>query len=111
MEGLGAAVPAMEDSRMIDASSVRERCGLNVSDADSAFLQSYLGRIGGTQTYVELLEDYWLPEWHGVYTNPCCLLVLSLYGHEDGGGFWKEKVTQILSHVDGSASAVGVEFL
>ena len=43
MEGLGAAVPAMEGSRTIDAQCFQPRYSLYVSDADSAYLQAWLG--------------------------------------------------------------------
>ena len=43
MEGLGAAVPAMEDSRTIDAHGLKPGYNTWVSDADSAYLQAWLG--------------------------------------------------------------------
>ena len=89
MEGLGAAVPAMEDSRTLDAQSLRPGYVCEVSDADSAYLQAWLG--SKVEVWVEIPEEYWLPEWYGKYTHPVCLLVLALYGHEDSGGYWEEK--------------------
>ena len=89
MEGLGAAVPAMEDSRTIDAHGLKPGYNTWVSDADSAYLQAWLG--SKCAVWAEIPEEYWLPEWHGKYEHPICLLVLALYGHEDSGGYWEEK--------------------
>ena len=89
MEGLGAAVPAMEDSRTIDAHGLKPGYNTWVSDADSAYLQAWLG--SKCAVWAEIPEEYWLPEWYGKYEHPICLLVLALYGHEDSGGYWEEK--------------------
>ena len=89
MEGLGAAPPAMEDSRALDAKSCQPGYCQTVADAESAYLQAYLG--SKVEVWVEIPYEYWLPEWIGVYTRPVCLLVLALYGHEDSGGYWEEK--------------------
>ena len=89
MEGLGAAVPAMEDSRAIDAQALQPGYILTLSDADSAYLQAWLA--SKFETWAELPEEYWLPEWEGKYEKPVCPLVLALYGHEDSGGYWEEK--------------------
>ena len=89
MEGLGAAVPAMEDSRAIDAHGLKPGYNVWVSDADSAYLQAWLG--SPVEVWAEIPEEYWLPEWKGKYYNPVCRLMLALYGHEDSGGYWEEK--------------------
>ena len=89
MEGLGAAVPAMEDSRTIDAQSLRPGYACYAADAESAYQQAWLG--GKYEVWVEIPEEYWLPGWEGKYTHPCCRLILALYGHEDSGGYWEEK--------------------
>ena len=89
MEGLGAAPPAMEDSRALDAMSCQPGYVQTISDADSAYLQAWLG--SKYEVWVEIPREYWLPEWEGKYERPLCLLVLALYGHEDSGGYWEEK--------------------
>ena len=70
MEGLGAAVPAMEDSRTIDAHGLKPGYNTWVSDADSAYLQAWLG--SKFECWAEIPEEYWLPEWHGKYEHPIC---------------------------------------
>ena len=89
MDGLGAAVPAMEDSRTIDAHGLKPGYNTWVSDADSAYLQAWLG--SKCAVWADIPEEYWLPEWYGKYEHPICLLVLALYGHEVSGGYWEEK--------------------
>ena len=79
MEGLGAAVPAMEDSRLLDAQSLKPGWEVTCSDADSAYLQAFLN--SKFPTYVEIPREYWLKEWVGKYERPMCPLVLALYGH------------------------------
>ena len=89
MEGLGSAPPAMEDSRSLDARSVHPDYEQTISDAISAYLQEYMR--SKYKTYVSVCEEYWEPEWRGKYHEPCCLLILCLYGHTDSGGFWELK--------------------
>ena len=84
MEGLGAATPEMADSRCLDAKSLQPGWNCWISDAESAYLQAYLG--SKVPVWVELPEEYWPKEWHGKYSRPMCQLILALYGHEDSGG-------------------------
>ncbi len=42
MEGLGSAPPAMEDNRALDVKSLQPGYTQSDSDAESAYLQSYL---------------------------------------------------------------------
>ena len=90
-EGLGAAMPDMADSRFLDAQSMQEGWEITTADAESAYLQAYLG--GKHEVWVEVPYEYWEPSWKAKYafgTALVCRLILALYGHVDSGGFWEE---------------------
>ena len=82
--GLGSAPPSMEDSRVLDAASLRQHYEVTISDADSAYIQAYLD--SAYETWVELPVEYWEPHWHNQFRRPMCRLNLALYGHADSGG-------------------------
>jgi len=88
---LGSAPPTMEAARALDALSCSAGYEQKQSDAHSAYTQSFLGggRGKGVPTWVSIPRHRWPPEWVGKYQNPVVLLVLSLYGHPDAGGYWE----------------------
>ena len=91
MEGLGSAPPSMEDSRVLDASSLQPGYEVTVSDADSAYLQAFCD--SAVEVWVELPYEYWEDSWKTDpnLVRPMVRLVLALYGHADSGGYWERK--------------------
>ena len=88
MEGLGSAPPSMEDSRVLDAASLRDGYEVTISDADSAYLQSYLE--SKHETWVELPIEYWEASWQGKYRRPMCRLILAFTATPTLGVLGKE---------------------
>ncbi|MCP4770784.1 MAG: hypothetical protein GY879_05170, partial [Planctomycetes bacterium] len=86
-EDLGSAPPTIEAARVLDALSLSKGYIQMMSDATSAYTQSFLK---GAETWVALPRNWWPPEWEGKYTNPVVRLTLALYGHPDAGGYWEE---------------------
>ena len=86
-EELGGAPPSIEAARALDALSLFSGYIQQMSDATSAYTQSFLK---GPRTWVHLPKDRWPASWHGKYTDPVVPLDLALYGHPDAGGYWEE---------------------
>ena len=88
MEGLGSAPPAMCDARAIQAASLAPGYVNTISDADSAYLQTWLAAL--VATWAAIPKEFWPEEWDGKFYEPCCPLILALYGYTDSGGYWEK---------------------
>ena len=76
--------------------------GNTVGQADA--MQAYIqAKLGGTETWVEIPEEGWPPEWvkNGPPCDrPCYRLVQALYGHPDSGTFWEKHADKKLQELD-----------
>jgi hypothetical protein len=85
MEGLGSAPPAMSDARAIQACALFPDYCHMISDADAAYLQTWLQAL--IDTWAVIPREFWPASWIGKYVEPCCPLILALYGYTDSGGY------------------------
>ena len=95
-QDISSCPATMEAAKAADCYGMVEGHGTECSDAEQAYTQS---RLGGTSTWVTLLDPEELPaSWKGM-RNPVCPLVLALYGHPDSGGFWERRCEKHLHSV------------
>ncbi len=69
MEGLGSAPPAMCDARGIQAASLAPGYVNTISDADSAYLQTWLEAL--VATWAVIPQGFWPDDWEGQFCVPC----------------------------------------
>ena len=93
-ECLGSQPPSMEAARSVDAHSSFPKYEQTQSDAECAYLQSFVGggRGKGIPTWVELPKNRWPEGWKNM-RRPVVRLILSLYGHPDSGTYWEKHCT------------------
>ena len=77
----------MSDARAIQAASLAPGFVNTISDADSAYLQSWLEAL--VATWAVTPQEFWPDEWEGKFYEPCCPLILALYGYTDSGRYWE----------------------
>jgi hypothetical protein len=97
---LGSSPAALEAGKSADY-GLHPGNSIEQSVAEQAYTQSLLLLLLGTETWVELPEDRWPPEWKGIH-RPVVPLELVLYGHPDSGGYWEE-------HAEKHVMSVGFE--
>ena len=72
---------------------------ISCADAVRAYIQSVLG--SKIPTWVLIPRELWPSSWRGKYTKPMCLLVKSLYGHPESGGWWERHLAKALLTLGG----------
>ena len=84
MEGLGSAPPAMSDARAIQACALFPDYCHMISDADAAYLQTWLKAL--IDTWAVIPREFWPKEWIGKYVramlppDPCPLRLHGFWG-------------------------------
>ena len=75
--------------------------GYSIAQADA--MQAYIqAKLGGTETWVEIPEEGWPPEWiedGRPCERPCYRFEQALYGHPDSGTFWEKHADQKLKEL------------
>lgn len=91
----GRQPPSMEAARSVDAHSLFPKYEQTQSDAECAYLQSFVGggRDKGIPTWVEIPKHRWPASWKNM-RRPVVRLILSLYGHPDSGTYWEKHCTE-----------------
>ena len=83
--GAASSASHIEASKLLDAVAMLPGCAGEQSDAVSAYTQAKLygdGRIGKTETWIELPRDQRPKSWNK-FQRPVCPFRLALYGHEE----------------------------
>ena len=83
----------MSAGKCADAYGLLEGHGVEVADAEQAYILAELG--GNTPTWVELPRNRWPVSWSHM-KRPVCRLRLALYGHPDSGGHWERRCERYL---------------
>ena len=94
-QDISSCPATMEAAKAADLYGLIQGHRTDLSDAEQAYTQA---KMGGPATWVALPPEEWPAEWEGM-TNPVCLMVLSLYGHPDSGGYWERHCEKHLRSV------------
>ena len=98
-QDLGSAPATMEAARTCIMRGLLPGHVVQQADAMQAYVQA---ELRGTETWVELPEEGWPPEWveNGPpVERPCVRLVRALYGHPDSGTFWEKHADERLKRL------------
>ena len=95
---LGSSPSSMSAGKFLDFYSCLPGNDGQQADAQQAYLQT---DYTGTETWIRLPEEAWLPEWYDedgapLYQNPVVLMEKAIYGHPDSGSLWEKHCDDIL---------------
>ena len=89
-QDLGSAPATVEATRLCILKGLLPGNKIEQADAQQAYIQA---KLGGTETWAEIPEEGWPPEWKlngPPYKRPCARLVQALYWHPDAGTYWEK---------------------